>query len=102
MLGFPCNQFANQEPGDEQSIQNGCMLDYGVSFPMFSKVDVNGSETHPVFAWLRRNFPGLGKKRIKWNFTKFLLNREGKPVKRYAPMVKPESIEETVASLLED
>lgn len=101
ILGFPCNQFANQEPGDAESIKHGCMLDYGVTFPMFAKVDVNGENAHPVFRWLRERFGGFGKKRVKWNFTKFLIDREGKPVKRYAPTVRPEAIEKTIAELLD-
>ena len=101
ILGFPCNQFGNQEPGDAQSIEQGCMLNYGVSFQMFDKVEVNGKAAHPVFVWLRSRFPGRGRKTIKWNFTKFLLDREGRPVKRFEPLVKPEAIEPTITSLLE-
>lgn len=89
ILGFPSNQFANQEPGDEKSISEGCVLNYGVSFPMFSKVDVNGPDTHPLYQFLKTELKGD----IKWNFTKFLIDREGKAVKRFSPMTKPAKIE---------
>lgn len=94
ILGFPCNQFGNQEPGDEKSIQDGCMVNYGVSFPMFSKVEVNGKNAHPLFTYLKKEKSGLLGKRIKWNFTKFLVDPTGKPVKRFSSTVKPEKIEE--------
>jgi glutathione peroxidase len=100
ILGFPCNQFANQEPGDEKTIQETCLINYGVSFPMFSKIKVNGPGTHPVFVWLKKRFGGFGSRRIKWNFTKFLINRDGKPVKRYAPIKTPESMEDAIRGLL--
>jgi len=93
ILGFPCNQFANQEPGNEKSIMEGCMLNYGVTFPMFSKIDVNGPDAHPIFKYLRSELPGAIGSRIKWNFTKFLINTEGKPVKRFSPATKPEKID---------
>ncbi len=93
ILGFPCNQFANQEPGNEKSIMEGCMLNYGVTFPMFSKIDVNGPDAHPLFKYLRSELPGAISTRIKWNFTKFLINAEGKPVKRFSPATKPEKID---------
>lgn len=93
ILGFPCNQFGNQEPGDEKSIKEGCMINYGVSFPMFSKVEVNGKNAHPVFQFLKKEKSGLLGKRIKWNFTKFLLDTSGKPVKRFSSPVKPEKID---------
>ena len=92
ILGFPCNQFGNQEPGDEKSIQEGCMLNYGVSFPMFSKIDVNGPHTSPLYTYLKKALPGFLGNNIKWNFTKFLINPEGKPVKRFASITKPEKI----------
>ncbi|UTW62786.1 glutathione peroxidase [bacterium SCSIO 12741] len=94
ILGFPCNQFANQEPGDEKSIQEGCMINYGVSFPMFAKIDVNGKNAHPIYKYLKKNLGGglLGS-RIKWNFTKFLIDAEGNPVKRFAPTTTPEKME---------
>lgn len=100
VLGFPCNQFANQEPGDAQGIQEYCRVNYGVTFQMFDKIDVNGPGTHPVFQWLKSRFPAFGRKEIKWNFTKFLLDRNGKPVKRYAPTVRPEAIEARIVALL--
>lgn len=93
ILGFPCNQFANQEPGDEKSIMEGCLLNYGVTFPMFSKIDVNGPDAHPLYKYLRKELPGTISSRIKWNFTKFLVNAEGKPVKRFSPATKPEKID---------
>jgi glutathione peroxidase len=93
ILGFPCNQFAGQEPGDEKSIAEGCVLNYGVSFPMFAKIDVNGKKAHPLYRYLKRQLPGLGKSDIKWNFTKFLIDREGKPRKRFAPGFTPGKIE---------
>lgn len=101
ILGFPCNQFGAQEPGDEESIKKGCMIDFGVTFPMFSKIDVNGPDAHPAYVWLRDQFPGEGEKPIEWNFTKFLIDRNGSPVKRYDPADTPESIEKTIVSLLE-
>lgn len=100
ILGFPCNQFGKQEPGDEKSIAEGCMVNYGVSFPMFSKVEVNGKEAHPLFKFLKKKQGGLLGSKIKWNFTKFLIDREGEPVKRFAPITKPESIEEDIRKLL--
>jgi len=93
ILGFPCNQFANQEPGNEKSIMEGCMLNYGVTFPMFSKIDVNGPDAHPLYKYLKKELPGAIGSRIKWNFTKFLINSEGKPVKRFSPATKPEKID---------
>ena len=100
ILGFPCNQFANQEPGDSKSISEGCLINYGVSFPVFSKIDVNGDEAHPLFKYLRKELPGIGGNKIKWNFTKFLIDREGKPVKRFAPTVKPEKLVKHIEKLL--
>jgi len=100
VLGFPCNQFANQEPGDEQSIVNGCMLDYGVTFPMFKKVDVNGDNAHPLYQYLKKELSGLFGGKIKWNFTKFLIDGNGKPVKRFSPYYKPEDIDRYVAELV--
>jgi len=93
ILGFPCNQFANQEPGDEKSITEGCLLNYGVTFPMFSKIDVNGTDAHPLYKYLKSALPGFLSKRIKWNFTKFLIDSEGKPVKRFAPSTEPDKID---------
>ena len=93
ILGFPCNQFGNQEPGDEKSIAEGCVLNYGVTFPMFSKIDVNGKNTHPLYRYLKKEIGGIMGRRIKWNFTKFLISPEGKPVRRFAPVITPEKIE---------
>lgn len=101
ILGFPCNQFANQEPGDEQSISDGCLVNYGVTFPMFSKIDVNGKQAHPLFKHLKSKLPGTFGNSIKWNFTKFLIDAEGKPVKRYAPTTTPEKIDSDLATALE-
>ncbi|WP_026694897.1 glutathione peroxidase [Peribacillus kribbensis] len=101
VLGFPCNQFLSQEPGDDLEIQSFCRLNYGVNFPMFSKIDVKGSAAHPLFKYLTENAPGvLGSKAVKWNFTKFLIDRNGEVVKRYAPQTKPGEIEEDIKSLL--
>lgn len=93
VLGFPCNQFGAQEPGDDEEIAAFCSATYEVSFPMFAKVEVNGSTAHPLFVWLKKSCPGiLGSEAIKWNFTKFLIGRDGKPIARYAPTVKPEEL----------
>ncbi len=92
ILGFPCNQFGNQEPGDEKSISEGCVINYGVNFQMFSKVDVNGNDAHPIFQYLKSELGGWFGSKVKWNFTKFLIDANGKPVKRFAPMTKPEKI----------
>lgn len=101
VLGFPCNQFASQEPLNEAQIENFCRTDYGVTFPMFAKIDVNGANSHPLYRYLKSNAPGiLGSEIIKWNFTKFLIDRNGKIVERYAPATRPESIEEAIKKLL--
>ena len=101
VLGFPCNQFGGQEPGNEAAIGEFCSLTYDVTFPMFAKVDVNGDGTHPVFAFLKQGAPGiLGTEGIKWNFTKFLVDREGKVVDRYASAHKPEDMAVDVERLL--
>ena len=100
ILGFPCNQFANQEPGDNKSISEGCLINYGVSFPVFSKIDVNGDLAHPLFKYLRSELKGFGGDKIKWNFTKFLIDSEGKPVKRFAPTVKPEKLVRHIEKIL--
>jgi len=94
ILGFPSNQFANQEPGDEKSIAEGCLINYGVTFPMFSKIDVNGPDAHPLYKFLRSELSGVFSDKIKWNFTKFLIDSEGRPVKRFSPTTKPGKIEE--------
>lgn len=101
VLGFPCNQFGKQEPGSESDISQFCELNYGVDFPMFSKIDVNGDSTHPLYRHLKEEAPGLlGSKAVKWNFTKFLVDREGNVVRRYAPTDKPEALEKDVEALL--
>ncbi|UCZ90753.1 glutathione peroxidase [Gordonia sp. WA4-43] len=92
VLGFPCDQFGHQEPGDEEEIKNFCSLTYEVTFPMFAKVDVNGPDAHPLFAWLRDQKSGVLGGRIKWNFTKFLIGRDGSVVARYSPTTKPEKL----------
>lgn len=100
ILGFPCNQFGNQEPGDEKSISEGCLINYGVSFPMFSKIEVNGDHAHPIYVYLKKALPGILGSRIKWNFTKFLIDSKGKPIKRFAPTTTPDSIEKYLKVLL--
>lgn len=101
ILGFPCNQFGSQDPGGDGQIQEFCQLNYGVSFPMFSKIDVNGGDAHPLFSYLKKEARGvLGSKTIKWNFTKFLVSREGDVVARYAPNHKPEDIKADIQKLL--
>lgn len=101
ILGFPCNQFGNQDPGSNDEITEFCQLNYGVSFPMFGKIEVNGNGADPLFKHLTANAPGiLGSKRIKWNFTKFLINTQGEVVKRYAPTVKPKDIARDIETLL--
>jgi len=102
VLGFPCNQFGNQESGDEDEIQEFCQVNYGVSFPMFAKIDVNGSKTHPLFVYLKKQLGGFLGSRIKWNFTKFLIDRNGKPFKRYAPIVAPDKLEPEIKQLLQE
>ncbi len=101
VLGFPCDQFGHQEPGDAGEIQSFCSLNYGVSFPLFAKIDVNGANTHPLYRYLKHERPGiLGTERIKWNFTKFLVDRAGNVVERFAPLEKPAALEAKVAALL--
>jgi glutathione peroxidase len=101
VLGFPCNQFGAQEPGSEAEIGAFCQKNYGVTFPMFAKVDVNGASAHPLFQYLTKARPGLlGTEAIKWNFTKFLVGRDGEPVARFAPQTKPEDLEAPVQKLL--
>jgi len=93
VMGFPSNEFGRQDPGSNDEIASFCQLNYGVSFPMMAKVEVNGDDAHPLFQWLKDEAPGLlGSKAIKWNFTKFLVGRDGKVIKRYAPQDKPESL----------
>lgn len=101
MIAFPCNQFGAQEPGNAEEIQNFCSLKYDVTFPLMGKIDVNGDKTPPLFDWLKQEAPGLmGTRSIKWNFTKFLIDRSGKVVRRYAPGDKPEALEKDIAKLL--
>ena len=101
VLGFPCDQFGHQEPGDEAEIRNFCSLNYDVSFPMFAKIDVNGTHTHPLYKYLKHEAKGLlGSEAIKWNFTKFLIDKDGTVVKRYAPADTPQGIEKEVAAAL--
>jgi glutathione peroxidase len=101
ILGFPCNQFGNQEPGDAEAIESHCLINYGVSFPIFEKTDVKGASAHPLFQWLTAKLPGLFGKTVKWNFTKFLVSRDGQPVRRFAPLTKPERIEPAIRAALE-
>ena len=101
VLAFPCNQFGGQEPGTDADIQSFCDLNYQTSFPLFSKIEVNGAASHPLFAHLKQAAPGLlGSQRIKWNFTKFLVNQQGEVVKRYAPTATPEAIAPDIEALL--
>jgi len=101
VLGFPCNQFLSQEPGDENQISEFCQLNYGVSFPMFAKIDVNGKNTHPLFKHLKSEKKGvLGSEKIKWNFTKFLVDQQGNVVKRFSPKTEPKAIEKDIQELL--
>jgi len=101
VLGFPCNQFGAQDPGADSEIESFCQLNYGVSFPMMSKVDVNGSSAHPLYQWLTAEAPGLlGSKSIKWNFTKFLVGRDGRVIKRYAPLDKPADLAKDIEAAL--
>ena len=101
VLAFPCNQFGGQEPGSEEEIQSFCDLNYQTSFPLFSKIEVNGAASHPLYAHLKEQAPGvLGSKRIKWNFTKFLVDQRGDVVQRYAPSIKPEAIASDIEALL--
>lgn len=100
ILGFPCNQFGNQEPGDANDIEEFCQVNYGVSFPIFEKIEVNGRNTHPVFKYLKSKLGGLLGSSIKWNFTKFVIDKDGKPVKRFAPTTKPEAMEDYIKKML--
>ncbi len=101
ILGFPCNQFGSQEPGGSEEIGAFCMKNYGVSFPMFEKVDVNGADAHPLYNYLKSEAPGiLGTKNIKWNFTKFLVNKDGEVVDRFAPNTKPADLAAPIKKIL--
>ncbi len=100
ILGFPCNQFAHQDPSTNEEIHSFCLLNYGVTFTMFEKIDVNGDNAHPLYKFLKDEEKGLFSKEIKWNFTKFLINKEGKVIKRYAPTKKPLNIKDDIIELL--
>ncbi len=101
VLGFPCNQFGSQDPGSNEEIAGFCQLNYGVSFPMMAKIDVNGAKAEPLYQWLTKEAPGLlGSKAIKWNFTKFLVGRDGRVIKRYAPQDKPEKLARDIEAAL--
>lgn len=102
IIGFPCNQFGKQEPGDAKQIQEGCLINYGVDFQMMEKIEVNGDKAHPLYQYLKSALPGLFGNKIKWNFTKFLFNQQGEPVKRYAPITKPEQIAKDIEKLLNE
>jgi glutathione peroxidase len=97
VLGFPCNQFKSQDPGSDGEIAEFCQVNYGVTFPMFSKIDVNGADAHPLYKFLKSEMPGiLGSEGIKWNFTKFLIGKDGSPVQRFSPQTRPEALEQFV------
>lgn len=101
VLGFPCNQFMGQEPLEGEAIRNFCQTNYSVTFPIFAKIEVNGENTHPLYAYLKKEAPGfLGSELIKWNFTKFLVDRNGHVVERYAPSTKPDELREAIEKLL--
>ena len=100
ILGFPCNQFAGQEPDGEKEIQEGCLINYGVSFPMFSKIDVNGENAHPIYKYLKKELKGFPGSEIKWNFGKFMLDKNGKPYKRYSPTTSPDKLRADIEKLL--
>ncbi|GJA16371.1 MULTISPECIES: glutathione peroxidase [Aeromonas] len=101
ILGFPCDQFGHQEPGDAEEIARFCSLDYPVSFPLMAKCEVNGAGAHPLYRWLKEQKPGLlGSEAIKWNFTKFLIDREGRVVDRFAPQTRPEDLVQAIKGLL--
>ncbi|MFH0736420.1 MAG: glutathione peroxidase [bacterium] len=100
VLGFPCNQFNNQDPGTDEEIKSFCSLNYGVTFPMFSKIEVNGKNTHPLYKFLKSKAPGILLKSIKWNFTKFLINRQGNVIKRFGPTTNPADLENFIEKVL--
>ncbi|MBR1517616.1 MAG: glutathione peroxidase [Bacteroidales bacterium] len=101
IIGFPCNQFAHQDPGTDNEIESFCRLNYGVTFQIMQKIDVNGDNAHPIFKYLRHETRGLFGDKVKWNFTKFLISRDGKSIKRYGPATKPEKMESDIEKLLE-
>lgn len=100
ILGFPCDQFAHQEPGTNSEIADFCKLNFGVTFPLFQKIDVNGKNTHPIFKYLKKELSGFLGNKIKWNFTKFLISPDGKPIKRYPSTAEPEKIGQDILKLL--
>jgi len=100
ILGFPCNQFKEQEPGDSSQISQGCLLNYGVEFQMFDKIEVNGNNAHPLYQYLTNALPGIFGNKVKWNFTKFLIGRDGQPIKRFAPISKPAALEADIIKAL--
>jgi glutathione peroxidase len=100
ILGFPCNQFGKQEPGGEKEIAEGCLINYGVTFPMFSKIEVNGDNAHPIYKYLKSELKGTFGNRIKWNFTKFLIDKDGTPFKRFSPTTTPDKLRSHIETLL--
>jgi len=100
VIGVPCNQFGGQEPGTPEQIKEECSTTYDVTFPLLEKVEVNGSKAHPLFQWLRQECPGLFGTTVKWNFTKFLIDRQGRPLSRFAPLTNPASLTEKIEELL--
>jgi len=100
IIGFPCNQFGKQEPGDAESISQGCLINYGVDFLISEKVEVNGANRDPIFTYLQKSLPGLFGNNLKWNFTKFLIGRDGKPIDRFAPITKPKKLEKSIEHAL--
>ncbi|TGL60956.1 glutathione peroxidase [Leptospira sarikeiensis] len=100
ILGFPCDQFGHQEPGTDAEIQSFCQVNFGVNFPLFKKIEVNGDGTHPVYQYLKKQAPGLLGKSIKWNFTKFLIDKQGNVIKRFAPLTPPEKLDKQIEELL--
>ncbi|NLV56489.1 MAG: glutathione peroxidase [Acidimicrobiales bacterium] len=102
ILGFPCDQFGHQEPGDEGEIAEFCEVRFGVTFPLFAKIDVNGTDAHPLYRWLRSEKGGVLGDRIKWNFTKFLVGRDGRPIRRYGSTTKPEKLRADIEAALAD
>ena len=100
ILGFPCNQFANQEPGNSKEISENCLINYGVSFQMFSKIDVNGANAHPIYKYLKKELKGFPGNEMKWNFGKFLIDKNGIPYKRFSSLTKPEKLRKDIEKLL--
>ena len=100
-MGFPCNQFGGQEPGTEEEIQEFCKVNYGVSFPLFAKIEVNGDDAHPIYKYLKSEMSGIfGTEAVKWNFTKFVVDKDGKPFKRFSPQTSPEEMMKEVQKIL--